>query len=50
MYLAKIYSENQINDITPLNAISNLTYLHGLNLILGIYNNPIQLLLLYVFG
>jgi len=25
MYLAKIYRDNQINDIIPLNALSNLT-------------------------
>jgi len=30
MYLAKIYSFNQINDITPLNALSNLTELTSL--------------------
>ncbi len=30
MYLAKIYSNNQINDITPLNALSNLTKLTSL--------------------
>jgi hypothetical protein len=50
MYLAKIYSENQINDITPLNALSNLTKLTSLNINLGYLINHIQLLLIYVFG
>ena len=30
MYLAKIYSNNQINNITSVNAISNLTKLTDL--------------------
>ena len=30
MYLVKIYSGNQIKDITPLNALSNLTKLTSL--------------------
>jgi hypothetical protein len=30
MYLAEIYRSNQIKDITPLNALSNLTKLTSL--------------------
>ncbi len=32
MYLAKIYRNNQINDITPLNALSNLTKVTSLDI------------------
>ncbi len=50
IYLAEIYRSNQINDITPLNALSNLTKLTSLNIGLGYLINPTQSLLLYVFG
>jgi len=50
MYLAEIYRSNQINDITPIKVLSNLTKLTSLYIDLGYLINHIQLLLLYVFG
>jgi hypothetical protein len=45
MYLAEIYRTNQIKDITPLKALSNLTKLTTLYIDLGYLINHIQLLL-----
>ena len=45
MYLAEIYRSNQINDITPIKALSNLTKLTSLYIDLGYLINHIQLLL-----
>jgi len=45
MYLVEIYRSNQINYITPIKALSNLTKLTSLNIDLGYLINHIQLLL-----
>jgi len=45
MYLAEIYRTNQIKDITPLKALSNLTKLTSLHIYLEYLINHIQLLL-----
>jgi len=45
MYLAEIYRTNQIKDITPLKALSNLTKLTSLYIYLEYLINHIQLLL-----
>jgi hypothetical protein len=50
MYVGEIYSNNQIKDITTLNALSNLTKLTSLYINLVYLINDIQLLLFYVFG
>jgi hypothetical protein len=45
MYLAEIYRTNQIKDITPLKALSNLTKLTSLYIYLEYLIIHIQLLL-----